>query len=667
MALPESANLDDLTFQELVDQAKKLIPQYCPEWTDHNVSDPGITLIELFASMTEMLLYRVNKLPDKVYLKLLELVGLGLDAPRAAQAHVTFYLSKELSAGEQEQPIGAGAQVATIRTETALPIIFTTDAPLVIRPARLRQLILASATGQHTEQDQLREQLNGPPVALFSNTPQIDDALELAFEHNLGFHVLRIQIESQEAAGGGTSEHPPIEWQAWNDMGWITLSLGEVEDRSAGFNRSGTITLHLPTMSQTSRYGSNGYWLRCRVVSAREGQYPYLASPQIKRLSVATLGATVSAHHGVSVAGEQLGVSNGSPGQSFRLRHAPTLMFDTIEVVPPGKPASEIPTWTRVANFAESTPASRHFVLDSLSGVVTFGPLLPQPDGRNYRFGAVPPDGHTIRVPFYQYGGGEIGNVPAGALQVLKSSYPQVRAVTNRRPASQGANPQNLEAASVVVPAKLGLRTRAVTADDYEYLARQIAGVARARCLAPGDQSQSTKPGMPKPGQVRVVIVPTLPETEELPQSPLPLAAIQPPDELIERVQIELRRLSVLGVDVRVQRPVYRQVKVDVKISVAPGVGAEQRGEIERRVRGELYLSINPSDRPKRQGWPFGKGLADWELKALLGGLPGVERVVSLKLLCEQQEVEQVDLAPGELIYSGDHEIKIELAKNATP
>ena len=72
-----SPNLDDLRFQsDLVDEARKRIAHYCPEWTDYNLSDPGITLIELFAWMTELLVYRLNRVPEKNYIKLLELLGL---------------------------------------------------------------------------------------------------------------------------------------------------------------------------------------------------------------------------------------------------------------------------------------------------------------------------------------------------------------------------------------------------------------------------------------------------------------------------------------------------------------------------------------------------------------------------------------------------------------
>ena len=72
MTLP-TPRLDDRTFQELVDEAKRNVQRRCPEWTNHNVSDPGVTLIETFAWMTDMLLYRLNRVPDRLYVKFLEL------------------------------------------------------------------------------------------------------------------------------------------------------------------------------------------------------------------------------------------------------------------------------------------------------------------------------------------------------------------------------------------------------------------------------------------------------------------------------------------------------------------------------------------------------------------------------------------------------------------
>ena len=78
MRLPE-IQLDDRRFQDLINEARMRINRSCPEWTEHNVSDPGITLIELFAWMTEMTIYRLNRVPDKLHVALLELLGIRLD------------------------------------------------------------------------------------------------------------------------------------------------------------------------------------------------------------------------------------------------------------------------------------------------------------------------------------------------------------------------------------------------------------------------------------------------------------------------------------------------------------------------------------------------------------------------------------------------------------
>ena len=78
MALPEPI-LDDLRFQkDIVDEARRRIVRYCPEWTDYNLSDPGITLIELFAWMTEMITYRLNLVPDKNYIRFMDFLGIRL-------------------------------------------------------------------------------------------------------------------------------------------------------------------------------------------------------------------------------------------------------------------------------------------------------------------------------------------------------------------------------------------------------------------------------------------------------------------------------------------------------------------------------------------------------------------------------------------------------------
>ena len=86
-------NLDDRKFQDIVDDAKRLIPKLLPEWTNHNVSDPGVALIELFAWMSEMIIFRLNQTPDKLYTQFLNLLGVRPFAAQPATADLTFWLS----------------------------------------------------------------------------------------------------------------------------------------------------------------------------------------------------------------------------------------------------------------------------------------------------------------------------------------------------------------------------------------------------------------------------------------------------------------------------------------------------------------------------------------------------------------------------------------------
>jgi len=74
MTLPVP-NLDDRTFGDLVEEALERAGRFCPEWTDRTVHDPGVALIEVFAHLTEVLLYRLNRLPEKAFVEFLNLLG----------------------------------------------------------------------------------------------------------------------------------------------------------------------------------------------------------------------------------------------------------------------------------------------------------------------------------------------------------------------------------------------------------------------------------------------------------------------------------------------------------------------------------------------------------------------------------------------------------------
>src|SRR5437868_6060192 len=125
--------LDDRTYADIVAEAMRLIPRYCPEWTNHNPSDPGITVLELTAWMTELILYRLNRVPEKTYLAFLNMIGIRLRSPQPAHALITF----DLVEGAEKQVIKEGTQIATAQAADEDTIIFETQKELIVVGAPL--------------------------------------------------------------------------------------------------------------------------------------------------------------------------------------------------------------------------------------------------------------------------------------------------------------------------------------------------------------------------------------------------------------------------------------------------------------------------------------------------------------------------------------------------
>jgi predicted phage baseplate assembly protein len=232
-------NLDDRRFQDLVDDAKRLVQQRCPEWTDHNVSDPGVTLIELFAWMTDQLVYRLNRVPDRNYIKFLDLIGVTLFPATAARTQVTLWLTAP-------QPdtirIPAGTQVATVRTETDEAIVFGTTEDLPIVPCELSEL--GSMVDGKTYRDQWVTLEKGTGMFAFKEVPQPGDALYIGLTEPVPSNAVRLRFKCHIEGVGVDPNNPPLAWEAWNGEEWVRCELDS--DTTGGLNRDGDVVIHVP-------------------------------------------------------------------------------------------------------------------------------------------------------------------------------------------------------------------------------------------------------------------------------------------------------------------------------------------------------------------------------------------------------------------------------------
>jgi predicted phage baseplate assembly protein len=652
MPLP-APNLDDRRFQDLVDDAKRLVQLHCPEWTDHNVSDPGVTLIETFAYMTDQLLYRLNRVPDRLYLKFLDLIGLRMLPPSPASVPVTFWLS---APAVTPLTIAAATRVGTLRTQAEESIEFATTDDLVLPPRKL-QAVRTTVRPDDGEPradtaDRMPELTARTPFPVFGDPPAGDDALLIGLDDPAPRCAIRIDFDGRVEGIGVNPERPPLTWEAWTGQQWTACEV--TLDETGGFNQPGSLIVHLPPGHDVSVVdGDRAGWLRARVVEPDEGQPPYTSPPVLHGLSVCTVGGTVMAVHGEIVEQEELGASEGVPGQSVRLSRAPVLAA--------GDPVVEVSSaegwqeWSRVDDFADSGPPDRHFVLDAYSGLVLFGPAVREPSGTLRQYGAVPPSGAAIRIRRYATGGGHIGNVTAAAVQTLRSSVPFVASVENLHPAQGGVDGETLEEAKARGPLLLRSRGRAVTAEDFESLARQAAPeVARVHCVPAGEGSAAA-------GAVRVLIVPAAGSDD----GRIRFENLVPAEKTLAGIGDALEHVRIIGTRVSIEPPLYRGITVVGRLTVRPRVNTE-------RVRSDalraLYTFLSPLDGgPDEAGWPFGRPVQSGEIFGLLQRIKGVDVVEDVRIFSADpvtgkrgEEARRINLDAGSLVFSYDHQIRVE-------
>lgn len=648
MPLP-APDLDDRRFQELVDDAKRLVQRRCPEWTDHNVSDPGVTLIEAFAGMVDQLLYRLNRVPERHYVRFLDLLGVRLLPPTDAETDVTFWLSAPLP---EKLTIPVGTNVATLRTEREEAVSFSVVEGLDIVPCELLRVGSSLEPGKsvdYTDTLTARQRF-----ACFDRCPKADDSLLVGLSEAVPRCAVVLRFGCEIEGVGVDPTNPPVVWEAWNGKGWSACEVDR--DETGGLNRDGDIVLHIHADHVASVIdGQRAGWVRCRVLDVEEGQPAYSSSPNITRLSASTIGGTTRVAHADVVEDEIVGFSDGLPGQRFSLKHRPVVPTGQQVIVQVSGDGGW-QDWACVSTFGESGPDERTFVLDAVAAEIAFGPAVREADGTLHQYGAVPPKGAAVRVPLYRSGGGRRGNVGRGAISVLKSSIPYVTRIENRRPASGGVDVEDIEAAKVRGPILLRTRNRAVTAEDYEQLAHEAApDVARVRCVAVGDNGADA-------GAVRVLVVPAVGEGED---GRLHFEELQPSDSTLECIKTYLDERRVIGARVRVEPPSYLGITVVARIRA-------RHGSRPDRLQGEalaaLYRYFHPvTGGPDGDGWPFGRPVHVGEVYSVLQRLPGTEFVEDARLFAADlytgkrgEPVQRLDIDPLALVFSYEHQVLVE-------
>lgn len=639
----EAPNLDDRAFQDLVDEAKLAMQRRCPEWTDHNVADPGVTLVEAFAYMVDQLIYRVNRVPDVNYIKFLDLLGEKRYPPAAAIAPLTFMLAVPQPA---DLVIPRGTEVSTVRQAGQSPVTFSTVSDLRIAATSVAA-VLTHRSGEDFV-NRMNDISIGAPVEIFSPVPVIEDTFYLGLSEAVSGCVVRINVKASIEGIGVDPLEPPRAVEVWDGRAWVAAEI--LEDTTGGFNRRGHLDLHVVKHAKSTLRSITAAWIRFRVIEPLADQPTYSASPKITQIEAAAVGGVVAAQHGRLIENELLGESTGTPGQTMQLRAFPVIAGQLDLHVQVSGPQGWR-SWHRVESFAESGPDDLHFTLDEATGTVKFGPAIRLPEGGFRQYGAIPAHGSTVRISSYLVGGGVAGNVEAGALRVLSSAVPFVSKVINRTAAVGGVEGESLAEVKERAAITLRTRDRAVTSSDFEHLAvRAAPSLARVKCLEGSEAGH--------PGTVVLLVVPTVPP------GLVSFELLQPRPEVLSVVADFLDERRCVGTLVRVEPPRYLGASVLARIRARPGASLPRL----QAAANELLVSfLHPTlGGYEGNGWPFGRPLFAGDIHAVLQQLPGLAYVEEVQLVASDPvqglravPSDRIEPGPLELLYSYAHEIDV--------
>jgi hypothetical protein len=248
--------LDDRTFNDIVEEAIRMIPRYAPEWTNHNPSDPGITLLELAAWMTDLLIYRLNQVPDKNYVAFLNLLGIKLRPPRSARALLQFTLVEQAA----KQKILRGTQVSTPQASEADTVTFETARDCYVTNAKPDRCFSYFSDTYSENSRHINANVDGA-FEVFGGAQRIDRYLYLSdprFANAGESSVLRVFLGCPER--GGRDLARLLEWEYWNGERWR-----EMEQAPLEVDRGEIAFLGPLAFDDTTVNHIEGLWMRGRL------------------------------------------------------------------------------------------------------------------------------------------------------------------------------------------------------------------------------------------------------------------------------------------------------------------------------------------------------------------------------------------------------------------
>lgn len=672
---PAPPAIDDRRFEDLVAELLARVPAHTPEWNPQQ-GDPGRTLIELFAWLSDTILYRANLIPEKQRLAFLDLLGKPLQAAKPARGLMRMNFVNPVT----------DSQIISAQSLVPGPVNFETTETIKLMPVTgecyyKRELDDDEKTALVDVLDELKdfheldditgyvtERAFDPDVV--SNTPldvatqTVDNCLWLALLAPAPANVAAVKAtlageavgSAQQLAIGFDPGYQQAETlddiQLGGEIGFtVSISSGELdeddnpvyiplditeptesENNIQGLTQLGVFYVTLP--ANAAYIGLAGGDVRSDHNAGVGARPPRLDDPVkiartvcwlkiefesgLSRLPVDYLGVNCApVAQRTTIKNQLVGQSNGAADQIIQLpwKH---INSDTLRVEVEESGRGFVP-WYRVDDIAETGRDDNAYVLNSALGTLQFG---------NGIFGRIVETGRRIRIASAVAGGGVSGNLPRATLKAINAKGPDGSAVAQPLSATQviatsgGFDAETLAEAERRIPAWLKHRNRSVVSNDYQELAKEVPGVSVGRVeVLPKFLPQQRRENVP--GVVSVMVLPE----KDLRNPPTPRAD----KPLIEKVYRYLEARKPVATELYVIGCEYVPIALSVAVSLRQGFARDQVLYDVKVALKDYLWSLAPFG-PFGEGWPLGRPVRDREMEVVAARVAGVKEVAGVNV-----------------------------------
>ena len=558
-----------------------------------------------------------------------------------------------------------GTQAQTQGTETEASIVFETDVDMNILPTNLKAVLQITRDPSGNKYSNITTTIAAPPAngatILAPGAPKLQPGqpaqpappVELVF----GFDqqttlAMQLSFSFSSPIIVDPATNNPQAAVTWfystadtNDpSAWHSIPSSNIIDNTNGLQQEGSVIFTPPAswasqtptsanqqppqwtttpMTTADTVTDSLFWIGFTIVNQIAATAVAAAPPLQVGLKYMLFNA-VSAYNALTILiPENLGQSDGTSYQVLQLRNRPLFKrpgtdtpYDHLVIQVGGV------TWTQVDEFPAG--AGNYYRVNPVTGEISFGNFDPNSNKQGLH-GSIPPKGTQITAETYRYvAGGLAGNVGAGRVNALVKPNSAIANVINTISSFDAADEEPIEETLRRAPEQLKSHDRAVTAEDYEFLAHEATSdVVIARCLEPRVHGTATADPPPTPGawnpldpwlfaginrapgNVNVVIVP---------DQGMSIARPYPTHDLLHEVQAYLDKRRDVSAKLLVAGPYYLPIAVTITVTVwnraiAQGL-ISSTNDVTTDMQNKLQLYLHPVHGGlDGQGWQVGQSV----------------------------------------------------------